>query len=412
MPGASRRGVFLSYRRDDAGPYARSLQLQLSQRIPDAPIFMDLDSIEPGLDFAEVIEGAVNSSAVLVALIGRQWATLTDQAGVRRLDNPDDYVRFEVKTALERGVRVIPVLVDGAKPLRQQDLPAELHKLARLNAHKLSYDRYQDDAGRLLDLVQRVLAAVGEEPPPERERGLPAFHPQPLRYYLYISDAKLDMLFDQIPQSVLEFISAEVEVDLKVASVTLRQADNPDPTRAAKLKIVERFIDSYHHVGAIEEPGNEYFRGQMDMQWGWLQDRAVWFQGNDFGHAQCVALGGSRRHVLGEQSNRDLEYPFEATSLLVSVIKVINEAAAGIKHQDPNEELPDWAEIIYQDGLLGFTGIPKQRLDFLAIPLAEAQVRVPKERLDMMGIPVAEAQTRKPGVHVVLGTPLYIALAR
>jgi hypothetical protein len=173
MPGVSRRGVFLSYRRDDAGPYARSLHLQLSQRIPDAPIFMDLDSIEPGLDFAEVIEDAVTSSAVLMALIGRQWATLTDQDGARRLDNPDDYVRFEVTTALERGVRVIPVLIDGAKPLRQQDLPAELHKLARLNVHKLSYDRYQDDADRLLDLIQRVLATVGEEPLAEPELELP-----------------------------------------------------------------------------------------------------------------------------------------------------------------------------------------------------------------------------------------------
>jgi hypothetical protein len=220
------------------------------------------------------------------------------------------------------------------------------------------------------------------------------------------------MLFDQIPQGVLKRISAEVKVDLKVASVTLRQADNPDPTRAAKLKIVERFIDSHHHVGTIQGPGNEYFRGQMDMQWGWLQDRAVWFQGNDFGHAQCVALGGSRRHVLGEQPNRDLEYPFEATSLLVSVMKVIHEAAAGIKHQDSDKELPDWAEIIYEDGLLGFAGVPKQRLDFLAIPLAEAQVRVPKERLDMMGIPPAEAQLKMPTVHVVLGTPLYVALAR
>jgi hypothetical protein len=161
VPEVSRRGVFLSYRRDDAGPYARSLHLQLSQRIPDAPIFMDLDSIEPGLDFAEVIGQAVSSSAVLVVLIGRQWAVLTDEDGVRRLDNPDDYVRFEVKTALEQGVRVIPVLVDGAKPLRQEELPAELHKLARLNAHKLSYDRYQNDADRLLDIIQRVLAAIG-----------------------------------------------------------------------------------------------------------------------------------------------------------------------------------------------------------------------------------------------------------
>lgn len=171
VPGSSLGGIFLSYRREDTGPYARSLQLQLGQRIPGTPIFMDLDSIEPGLDFAEVIRDALNSCAVLVALIGRQWATLTDEEGVRRLDNPDDYVRFEVKTALERGVRVIPVLVDGARPLRQQQLPAELHKLARLNAHKLSYDRYQDDANRLLDLIRRALDSAGQRPePPETVR--------------------------------------------------------------------------------------------------------------------------------------------------------------------------------------------------------------------------------------------------
>ena len=169
MPDSSSHGIFLSYRREDAGPYARSLHLQLTQRIPDAPIFMDLDSIEPGLDFAEIIEDAVNSCAVLVALIGQQWTTLTDEEGERRLDNPDDYVRFEVKTALEQDVRVIPVLIDDAKPLRQQDLPAELHKLARLNAHKLSYDRYQDDADRLFDVIQRVLAPFKEREEAQRK---------------------------------------------------------------------------------------------------------------------------------------------------------------------------------------------------------------------------------------------------
>jgi FtsH-binding integral membrane protein len=165
-----RGGIFISYRREDAAPYARSLQLQLSQRIPDAPIFIDLDSIEPGLDFAEVIEDALNSSAVMVALIGQHWATLTDESGARRLDNPGDYVRFEIKTALRRGVRVIPVLIDGAKPPRQQDLPADLHKLARLNALELSYDRYQYDSGRLLGLIQQRLAMVSEPAPADAQR--------------------------------------------------------------------------------------------------------------------------------------------------------------------------------------------------------------------------------------------------
>jgi hypothetical protein len=147
------------------------LQFQLRERIPDARVFMDLDSIEPGLDFAKVIREAVDSCTVLVALIGRQWAALTDEEGRRRLDNPDDYVRFEVQAALERGVRVIPVLVDGARPLRQQQLPSELQKLARLNALELSYGRYEYDADRLLNHLQRVLAAesgttTGRQSPP------------------------------------------------------------------------------------------------------------------------------------------------------------------------------------------------------------------------------------------------------
>jgi hypothetical protein len=170
VSGSSLQGVFLSYWRQDAGPYARLLRSELRERFPDMRVFMDLDSIEAGLDFAEVIREAVDSCAVMVALIGRQWATLTDEEGHRRLDDPDDFVRFEVQTALERGVRVIPVLIDGAKPLRQEQLPAELHKLARLNALELNYDRYDYDVDRLIDLIQRMLdaassaASVNESP--------------------------------------------------------------------------------------------------------------------------------------------------------------------------------------------------------------------------------------------------------
>ena len=188
MPGSSSRGIFLSYRREDATPYARLLQYLLSERIPDARVFMDLDSIEAGLDFAEVIREAVESCTVLVALIGQQWATLADEQGRRRLDDPDDFVRFEVQTALERDVRVVPVLVDGAKPLRREQLPAELHKLARLNAFELSSGRYQYDADRLVDLIQRVLAAVPgtvHRSPSPSDSG-----PEPVRAARLIADAE------------------------------------------------------------------------------------------------------------------------------------------------------------------------------------------------------------------------------
>ncbi len=82
--------------------------------------------------------------------------------GQRRLDNPDDFVRFELRTALEHGVRVIPVLVDGTEPLRPEELPAELEELSRLNALELSYARYDYDAGRLFEQIQRLLTPADE----------------------------------------------------------------------------------------------------------------------------------------------------------------------------------------------------------------------------------------------------------
>ena len=160
MPNLASGGIFLSYRREDTGPYVRLLKGKLRERFPDVRVFMDLDSIEPGVDFTEAIRDAVDSCAVLVTLIGRQWASLADEQGRRRLDDPGDFVRFEIQAALERGVRVIPVLVDGATPLRSEQLPAELHKLARLNALELSHNRYDYEMDRLLNLIQGVLATA------------------------------------------------------------------------------------------------------------------------------------------------------------------------------------------------------------------------------------------------------------
>ena len=157
---SSSHGVFISYRREDAGPYARLLKEHLSARFPGVLVFMDLDSIEAGVDFAEAIESALGSCVVLIALIGPKWLSVTDGENCRRLDNPDDYVRFEIRTALERGVRVIPVLVDGVFVPRQRQLPTDLQKLARLNALSMSYDRFEYDEDRLTAAIERVLATM------------------------------------------------------------------------------------------------------------------------------------------------------------------------------------------------------------------------------------------------------------
>jgi hypothetical protein len=72
---------------------------------------MDISAIEAGLDFVDTIERAIGSCDILLVIIGREWTTCKDQAGRRRLDDPNDFIRLEITTALSRSVRVIPTLV-------------------------------------------------------------------------------------------------------------------------------------------------------------------------------------------------------------------------------------------------------------------------------------------------------------
>jgi hypothetical protein len=119
-------------------------------------VFMDVDSIEVGVDFVEAIERAVGACAVLLAVIGPQWTAVADADGRRRLDDPDDIVRREIEAGLARKIRVIPVLVDGTPMPGRQQLPDSLWPLALRNALELSHNRYAHDIDRLLEAVDKA----------------------------------------------------------------------------------------------------------------------------------------------------------------------------------------------------------------------------------------------------------------
>jgi hypothetical protein len=217
--------------------------------------------------------------------------------------------------------------------------------------------------------------------------------PRPLRNYLYISDAKLDTLFEQIDQGVLKHISVELKVDLKVASISLSKAEDPGPTRTAKLRIVEQFIDNYHHVGTCEDPGQEYFRGQLDMRWGWLEQPTsndappiIFFKGEE-GDLN-VTLAGSSRHVIGTPPDARVFASSALPHIITAISRSISDESA--LAEMPHESIR-WARATRVRELRIFPAdSPNQRMDFLAVPLAEE---------------------REPDSHVVLGTPIYVALA-
>jgi TIR domain len=89
------RGIFISYRRQDTGDFAGRLYDRLTHRFGQERVFIDVDAIEPGVDFAEAINQAVDTCEVLLAVIGPGWVTATSSDGRRRLDDPDDFVRLE-----------------------------------------------------------------------------------------------------------------------------------------------------------------------------------------------------------------------------------------------------------------------------------------------------------------------------
>jgi hypothetical protein len=126
--------IFISYRRNDSASNAGRIYDRLEGHFGQGQVFMDVDAIRPGLDFVEVVQEAVGSCDGLVAVIGSEWLQASDESGRRRLENPEDLVRLEIATALSRNIRVIPVLVQGARMPVATDLPEGLEALARRNS--------------------------------------------------------------------------------------------------------------------------------------------------------------------------------------------------------------------------------------------------------------------------------------
>jgi TIR domain len=152
--------IFISYRRAETAYPAGWLYDRLVENYGPGLVFKDVDPIELGDDVADVIATAVGACDVLLALIGDEWLTAADPAGQRRLDDPADFVRLEIESALARDVRIIPVLVDGAHMPGAEELPPSLARLARRQALELSPSQFGFDTGRLLRVLDRSLAEV------------------------------------------------------------------------------------------------------------------------------------------------------------------------------------------------------------------------------------------------------------
>ncbi|MFA6150694.1 MAG: toll/interleukin-1 receptor domain-containing protein [Chitinophagaceae bacterium] len=169
-----KKKIFISYRVKDTQAATGRLVDALKQHFDEDQIFLDIDKIEPGLDFTEVISKYLDSSDIMLAIIGPDWMGYNSEKGTYRINELNDWVRTEIATALKRNIRVVPVLLDGANMPDDAILPDELKPLLRRQSYEISNKRWKYDSEELIQYLQK---ALGQTPKPNPRPG--NIHPNP-----------------------------------------------------------------------------------------------------------------------------------------------------------------------------------------------------------------------------------------
>ena len=161
--------IFISYRREDTLVYADRLQEDIAGHFGSDEVFRDMDTIEPGSDFVAAIDGALGETEVMLVVIGPKWL---GPEGRRRLHEAGDYVRAEVAAGLRSPrVRVIPVLVGGARMPAGEELPGDISSLTRRNAFEMIDTRWRADRSELFRRLDAMLADAAARPDEEAGEG-------------------------------------------------------------------------------------------------------------------------------------------------------------------------------------------------------------------------------------------------
>jgi hypothetical protein len=149
--------IFICYRREDTQGEAGRLYDGLTKPFGEPAVFMDIDSVPLGVNFVSFISEQLQHCSAVLVMIGRNWTTITDQHGQRRLENAADHVRVEIALALKQQVPLIPVLVQNASMPHVDELPDDIRPLAFYNGLKLSPEFWRAGVERLIKELDRVM---------------------------------------------------------------------------------------------------------------------------------------------------------------------------------------------------------------------------------------------------------------
>jgi len=229
-----------------------------------------------------------------------------------------------------------------------------------------------------------------------------------VRYYTYISEAKLDQLYSQVPRKVLSRLAGELHIDAKIASMSVRNVE-ADLSTFDRLRLVERYIDEHCETGWFTEPRG-WFRGELDLRWAIVRRfGAVVHTGLD--HDTVLAMVGSARHLVGQAKpvpGSELDTPASDLPALLGIVE---------RHVEDYRAMPFGAHGPTDRGwpFAGRYGPDEEEQEALEQVLYFSRgMRGPRQPCQFLARRLLQGHTTGPdgqSVNVVIGTPLYVALS-
>ncbi|WNF29298.1 toll/interleukin-1 receptor domain-containing protein [Streptomyces sp. C11-1] len=153
--------VFINYRTGDEESAAALIARELVRRFGREHIFFASNSIELGHRFPAELDGAAEKCDALIAVIGPRWTEVLGPDGRPALEAEQDWTRREIRTALDRGILVIPVLVGKATRIDRVILPEDLRELADCQYKRFDHRNSDADLAVLGDALARQLPELG-----------------------------------------------------------------------------------------------------------------------------------------------------------------------------------------------------------------------------------------------------------
>ena len=237
--------IFISYRRIDSAGFAGRIADYFAMAQPEVTVFMDVNSIAPGANFPDTIKNGLAQSNVLLALVGPQWLTASTESGARRLDDPGDFVRLELKHAIEEKLTLVPILLDDTPIPAASDLPEELRPLTQYNAFRLRHDAFRRNVEALAEMLKPQLSiATPSQPAPQSTPANEEVFDRlvaDFREFITIDDHEIYMIIENEAAHFVQFIGlydGEVLLDLPTNDLT-----HPQITSAL------RFLEQSYTVG-------------------------------------------------------------------------------------------------------------------------------------------------------------------